>query len=482
MTLSKSQYIRGLQCPKSLWLYKNKPELLSKKDEAVLQSGINVGDFTKRLFPGGYEVEFNPQDFKGMIQKTKELLKEVNIIYEAAFSKNNIFVMADILVKNGDKWDIYEVKSSTSVKNYHLDDAAIQYYAIKDVIPVNKVYIIHIDNTYERNGELEIDKLFKIVDITEKVLEKQKEIPIKLKELEKVLNGDEPNIDIGPHCFEPFECDFYHYCWKDIPEFSVFNLYRMNSKNKFDLYYKGIVSFDEIDESSLNKTQQIQVKTYKEKSIYIEKDIIKEFLDKLVYPLNYLDFETFQEAIPRFNHQRPYEQIPFQYSLHIDYGNNLIHKEFLADECEDPREKLIISLLKDLEKEGSIIAYNMSFEKRVISNLAQKFPKYEKDLNNLIERFVDLIEPFRNLGVYHYNFNGSFSIKSVLPALFDDDNLNYKNLGLIQNGGDAMDAFVNLCYEKDENLKAQIKKDLLKYCELDTFAMVKLVEKLKEFL
>ena len=305
MTLSKSQYIRGLQCPKSLWLYKNQPELLSKKDEAVLQSGINVGDFTKRLFPGGYEVEFNPQDFKGMIQKTKELLKEVNIIYEAAFSKNNIFVMADILVKNGDKWDIYEVKSSTSVKDYHLDDAAVQYYAIKDVIPVNKVYIIHIDNTYERNGELEIDKLFKTIDITEKVLEKQKEIPIKLKELEKVLNGDEPNIDIGPHCFEPFECDFYHYCWKNIPEFSVFNLYRMNSKNKFDLYYKGIVSFDEIDESSLNKTQQIQVKTYKEKSIHIEKDIIKEFLDKLEYPLNYLDFETFQEAIPRFNYSTP---------------------------------------------------------------------------------------------------------------------------------------------------------------------------------
>jgi len=125
----------------------------------------------------------------------------------------------------------------------------------------------------------------------------------------------------------------------------------------------------------------------------------------------------------------------------------------VSDECNDPREDLIIALLNDIEKEGTIIAYNMSFEKRVISNLAQKFPKYEKDLNNLIERFVDLIEPFRNLGVYHYNFNGSFSIKSVLPALFDDDNLNYKNLGLIQNGGDAMDAFVNLCYEKDENLK-----------------------------
>jgi len=482
MTLSKSQYIRGLQCPKSLWLYKNRPELKIQKDESILQSGINVGDFAKRLFSGGYEVEFNPQDFKGMTQKPKELLEQENIIYEATFSKNDIFAMVDILVKNGDKWDIYEVKSSTSLKDYHLDDAAVQYYAIKDVIPLNKVYIIHIDNTYERVGELEIDKLFKTIDITEKVLEKQKQIPIKLKELEEVLNGDEPNIDIGPHCFEPFECDFYHYCWKDIPEFSVFNLYRMNSKNKFDLYYKGIVSFDEIDESSLNKTQQIQVKTYKEKSIYIEKDIIKEFLDKLEYPLNYLDFETFQEAIPRFNHQRPYEQIPFQYSLHIDYGDRLVHKEFLADECDDPREDLIIALLNDIEKEGTIIAYNMSFEKRVISNLAQKFPKYEKDLNNLLERFVDLIEPFRNLGVYHYNFNGSFSIKSVLPALFNDDNLNYKNLGLIQNGGDAMNVFANLCYEKDENLKAKIREDLLKYCKLDTFAMVKLVGKLREFI
>ena len=131
MTLSKSQYIRGLQCPKSLWLYKNRPELLSKKDEAILQSGINVGDFAKRLFPGGYEVEFNPQDFKGMIQKTKELLKEVKIIYEATFSKNNIFAMVDILVKNGDKWDIYEVKSSTSLKDYHLDDAAVQYMRLR---------------------------------------------------------------------------------------------------------------------------------------------------------------------------------------------------------------------------------------------------------------------------------------------------------------------------------------------------------------
>ena len=483
--ISKSLYIRALQCPKSFWLYKNRPELREVEEkETLFNRGYEVGDLAKKLFDGGVEIEFNPDDFRGMIKKTKELLDKENIIYEATFSENGIFIMADILVRNGDGWNMYEVKSSTNVKDYHIDDASIQWYAISNVINLKKAFIVHINNEYEKNGELEIDRLFKIEDITDKVLEKQKEIPKNLEKIEKILSlKEEPEISIGSHCFNPFECDFTHYCWNNIPEISVFNLYRMNFDKKMELYNKGIIDLEDVDENSLNKTQKIQIKTYKEKSVHIEKEKIENFLNKLTYPINFLDFETFQEAIPRFNKQKPYEQIPFQYSLHILYENGkLEHKEFLGDENQDPRAELIKNLINDLTDKGTILAYNKSFEIGVIKRLAKFAPEYEKKLLGLIERFEDLIEPFRNLGVYHYNFNGSFSIKSVLPALFpDDEKLNYKNLGLIQNGGDAMDSFANLHLIEDENLKKRIKEDLLKYCKLDTFAMVKLLEKLEGF-
>ena len=483
--LSKSLYLRGLQCPKNLWLYKKRPELKLTEDKKLLfEKGYEVGDLAKKLFDGGIEVEFTPDDFNGMIRKTKELLKQKNIIYEATFSENGIFAMADILERDNDGWNMYEVKSSTHVKDYHIDDASIQWYAISKAINLKKAFIIHINNKYERNGALEIDKLFEIVDITDDVLKKQNEIPKNLKKFEEVLSlEEEPEISIGNHCFNPFECDFINYCWRDIPEFSIFNLYRMSLDKKMKLYNEGIINLENVDESKLNNTQKIQVQTYKEKNIHIEQEKIKNFLNKLIYPINFLDFETFQEAIPRFNKQRPYQQIPFQYSLHILYEDGrLEHKEFLGDESKDPRNELIKNLLHDITESGTILAYNASFEKRVIKELAKFKPEYEDKLLNLLPRFEDLIEPFRNLGVYHYNFNGSFSIKSVLPALFpNDESLNYKNLGLIQNGGDAMDTYAKLHLINDEKLKEQIKRDLLKYCELDTFAMVKLLEKLKEF-
>ena len=485
MILSKSLYIRALQCPKSLWLYKKRPELRVTADKEVLfERGYEVGDLAKKLFNGGVEIEFNPDDFKRMIEKTKELLEKEKIIYEATFSKNGIFAMADILVRDGDGWNMYEVKSSTSVKDYHIDDASIQWYAISNVINLKKAFIVHINNEYERNGKLGIDKLFKIEDITDKVLEKQNEIPKKLKEIEKILSlNKEPEISIGSHCFNPFECDFTHYCWNNVPKISVFNLYNMSFDKKIKLYNEGIVNLEDVDENTLNNIQQIQVKTYKEKSIHIEKEKIENFLNKLCFPINFLDFETFQEAIPRFNKQRPYEQIPFQYSLRILYEDGrLKHKEFLANENQDPRIELVKNLLNDITENGTIFAYNKSFEIGVIKRLAKFAPEYEKKLIGLIDRFEDLIEPFRNLGVYHYNFNGSFSIKSVLPALFpDDESLNYKNLGLIQNGGDAMDTFAKLRLIDDEKLKKQIKEDLLRYCKLDTFAMVKILGKLKSF-
>ena len=484
MLLSKSQYIRGLQCHKSLWLYKNRRELQNESDqktESLFSIGNTVGDYAKQLFVGGVEIEFTPGDFDGMIKKTAELIEEgVETIYEAAFKEKDIFAMVDILHKTDKGWDIYEVKASTGTKEYHRNDAAIQYYALSNVLKINKVFIIHINNQYERNGELDINTLFTIDDITDDVISRQAGIYQTLKSFDTMLQKEQPQIDIGAQCSTPHDCSFSEYCWKHIPKPSVFNLYRMNGSKKFDLYYKGIIEYKDVpDDLELNTIQRIQIDSFVKDEIIIDKEVISNFLETIEYPISFFDFETFQNAIPRFDSQRPYMQMPFQYSLHVmNDQNELSHIEYLGDENTDPRRELSERMLNDIPKTGSIMAYYMPFEKSRIKELAKLFPDLHDDLMSLTERFVDLLVPFQKLGYYHPNFNGSFSIKSVLPALFPNEpELDYKKLS-IQNGGMAMDTFANLYLLKDKSKREGIRNDLLAYCHLDTLAMVRIWEKL----
>lgn len=248
MTLSKSQYIRGLQCHKSLWLYKNKPELRdipNQAQESLFNTGYDVGELAKKLFPNGEEIKFDATNFDGMVSKTKELIDHgTEVIYEATFKENSIFAMADILVKNGDAWDMYEVKASTDVKEYHLNDASIQWYALSNAIDLNRAYIVHINNKYVRKGELAINELLTVVDVTNEVQNRQYQIPFNLEQMEQMLNEDMPDIDIGTHCSDPNSCDFQGHCWKHIPYPSVFNLYWMNGNKKFEMYYKGMKTYD----------------------------------------------------------------------------------------------------------------------------------------------------------------------------------------------------------------------------------------------
>ena len=376
MNLSKSQYIRGLQCHKSLWLYKNKPELRdapNQAQESLFNTGHDVGELAKKLFPNGVEIKFDANNFEAMVSKTKELIEDgTEVIYEATFKENGIFAMADLLVKNGDTWDMYEVKASTDVKEYHLNDASIQWYALSNTIELNRAYIVHINNKYVRQGELDVNELFTIADVTDEVQNRQYQIPFNLEQMEQMLNEDMPDIDIGTHCSDPNSCDFQGHCWQHIPYPSVFNLYWMNGNKKFEMYYKGMKTYEDIpNDFKLNSTQQLQVDTYQSKEPYVDKQIIKNFLDTIEYPINFFDFETFQNAIPRFDDQRPYMQIPFQYSLHILHEDGTMeHKEFLGDENSDPRNDLINQMLEDITPTGSIVAFNQSFEMSRIKELA----------------------------------------------------------------------------------------------------------------
>jgi hypothetical protein len=448
-----------------------------------MDAGTSTGELAQQLFPGGKLIEFDAKDFDGMIERTEKLMDAgVTTIYEASFRGAGIFIMCDILHKGDTGWELYEVKGAARVKEYHRNDTAIQWYALDQLgIPLSRVAVVHIDNQYTRQGELELDKLFTIEEITKEVKERQPEIPKQLQRMAEVLEEEEPEIPIGAHCSSPYGCDFSSYCWKEVPKHSVFNLYNMRSEKKFALYHNGISALSELpDDYPLSSIQQLQKKQDQQSEPTIKVDIIRQFLNKIKGPVSYFDFETFQNAVPRFDSQRPYQQMPFQYSLHIQQGGELIHKEFLGDEQSDPRRALAEQMIRDIPNNGVIIAYNMGFERRVIRELAKEFADLAQQLEVIEERFIDLIDPFRDGGYYHSQMNGSFSIKAVLPALFPDDpDLSYKSLN-IQNGGDASEIFANLYRYTDPKQIKAVRKDLLAYCRLDTLAMVKIVDRLKE--
>jgi len=490
MKLSKSLYTRGLQCVKSLWLKKYKKDVLSAPDsssEAVFEIGNRVGELACELFSGGVEVAFTPHDYDSMIKTTQKLIDDgVSDIYEAAFSFDGIFIAIDILHINEDgSVEIYEVKSSTSVKSVYLDDASVQYYVLHGLgYDVKKTSIVHINNSYIRGDALEVEKLFSVVAVSDEVLELQHDIPEHLKNFQTFLEDreNEPNIDIGTHCSKPYACDAMEYCWKHVPKYSVFDISRLRSDKKFEMYYKNIINFSDIEDISLfSESQQIQIDSELTQQTIINKEAIGEFTATLNYPLYHLDFETFQQAIPEWKGISPFMQIPFEYSLHIEQEDGaLTHKEFLAKEGVDPRYTLAKRLVADIPTDVTVLAYNMGFEKGVIRKLAAMFEEFAPQLLAIHDNVKDLMTPFQKKDYYEPSMRGSYSIKYVLPALVPEMAQAYKELDGVQNGGEAMQTYAKLTHMEDKEEVARLREALLRYCELDTLAMVRVLGKLKE--
>ncbi len=489
MTLFKSLYTKGIQCPKALWLKKYKPSVLTPPDEsalAVFDTGNIVGDFACQLFPHGKEVPYS-KDYDKMIATTKLWLDDgVENIYEATFNFFGILVMVDIFTISNDEVSIYEVKSSTEVKDIYLHDVSIQYYVLKNLgFKIKSANIIHINNEYIRNYELDINQLFKIVDVTNDAISMQSNIPNILKKFEIYLEDreNEPNIDIGKHCNSPYECDAKEYCWKtqqQIPDYSIFNIFNLGSKKQIELYSQGIINIDDVPHDfDMTSTQAQAVENYKSKITYIDIENIKSFLQNLTYPIYHLDFETYQQAIPQYKGLKPFEQIPFQYSLHIEYEDGTLeHKEFLAQDGVDSRYEIAKRLCEDIPNNVTVLAYNMSFEKGVITRLANSFPAFEKHLLAINENMQDLMIPFQKKWYVTPSMNGSYSIKYVLPVLVPEFEKAYKELDGVQNGSQAMNTFANMSKLSDTE-KQKMRNSLLEYCKLDTLAMVKILEKLK---
>lgn len=494
MFFSKSKYCGFYQCPKITWLKKNKPEEYVADAQALarMASGNELGDLAMGIFGEYIEVTTytdDKLDIPQMIEKTKDHIeKGTNVICEASFEFDGLYCAVDILKKEPNGYSIYEVKSSTHENNFiYMVDTSYQKYVLEKCgINVVSVNLVTVNNEYIFDGNLKLNELFKITNVDKFVDEEIDNVEKNLAEAKKILEEEsEPNIDISINCHSPYTCGFWNYCSKHIPTPSVFNLYRTPFQKKLEYYYNGIITMEDLANTGhyLGPKQNMQIAhAITDLPDHIDKEGIKKFLDTLSYPLYFLDFETMQLPIPQFVGTKPYQQIPFQYSLHyIETPNGeLKHKEFLAESGEDPRRAIAESLCRDIPENVCVLAYNKEFECGRLSELAETYPDLKNHLMNISINMKDLIVPFRDGHLYNRRMGGSFSIKSVLPALFPDDpSLDYHNLEEVHNGGEAMAIFPKI---KDMPIEDQkrARKNLLKYCELDTFAMVKIYEYLKE--
>ena len=485
--LSKSQVIRGLQCHKSLWLHRHKPELRDEIDEsqqALFASGTDVGRLAQQLFPGGVEFPYGELTLTEQLNRTSVAIATgVKTIYEATFKHDDVLVKTDILHYGLDGWwELYEVKSSTWLKDVYLDDIAVQYHVLAGagIEPVS-AFLVVLNRDYVRQGEIDVHQLFSKIDVTDLVLDKQPEVIAEIGRQKVMLAGEQPAIDIGPHCDNPYRCDFRGHCWAHVPQPSVFDLRDHGRPDAFALYRQGIVRLEDIPIDQLGWRQQLQVTGTLHQQDATDREAVREILAELVYPVSYLDFETtFMTPVPLYDGSRPYQQIPFQFSLHIqeEADGPARHICFLADAAEgDPRPAFIDALLHALPDSGSIVVYNRRFEVRILNRLMADFPNEAGLLTADLERIVDLMEPFRQKSVYLWPFEGSYSLKVVLPAMVPE--LSYDNLP-VANGGDASTAWLTMLNSKDKQEVAKLRQELQDYCHLDTLAMVKLIEKLRK--
>lgn len=465
--LSKSRYCKAVQCKKIIWLKKYKPEhAIQKAKDTVLNNGTAVGQLAKGLFGKYEDIEFN-ENLDIMIKQTQELLNnKPNIITEASFNYNNNFCSVDILKNNLDGIEIYEVKSSTEVSDIYLDDVAYQYYILNNLgFYIKKACIVYINNKYIRQEELDLNKLFNIEDVTEIAKSKQQEIKKNINELNKYMEENkenEPKDDIGIKCFKPYECEFWEYCTKNLPKPNVFDIKGgMHLDKKFEKYYEGKISFDDLQNENLNS----------------------KYLEQIEFEIN--DLQSKQVAIPEINGTKPYQQLPFQYSLHIirEKGAEIEHREFLADiNDKDFIRHFAESLIKDIPDNGSVIIYNKAFEPARNKEIAKMYPDLKDELERINRNMVDFLEPFKQRKYYTKEMQGSASIKYVLPALYPNDSeLDYHNLPVVHNGGEASEAFLSL-KEKSKEEQEKIRQGLLVYCKLDTYAMVKIWMKFNEII
>lgn len=485
--ITKTIYLDYLKCAKNSWLKVYKPDLFesliaSDYEKHLAEQGAEVEQWAQKLFPGGVDIgklkgDSNINTLDLVQQKTK-------YIFQPTFIFDKFLARNDVLAYNSevDAWNLYEIKSSNTLeengKNIdHIEDASFQYVVLQNqAIKVGKVFVVHLNNEYIRNGDIEINNLFTIEDITDRIKERQHSTLFKMQQAKiDLLQTNEDVIDCS--CLyrgRSAQCETFSYTHNQVPAYSVHDLVRIGSSKKrlIELVDRGIFHIDDVpSDFPLSESQKNQIKAYLLGKPLINNSLIKAELDKLIFPLYFLDYESYAAAIPLFNGFKPYQQIPFQFSLHrIDsVRGNLVHKEHLHISASDPSIDIINKLREFIGPKGNIIVWYKGFEQMINSELGKRHPEHAEFLSDLNNRIYDLMEIFSKQMYVHPGFRGKTSIKKVLPVLIPE--LNYSGLG-IKDGAKASQSWFDMiftCLSEDE--QKQIADDLRKYCDLDTYAM-----------
>lgn len=501
MSLSKSKYVSCCQCGKKFWLELNHPELAvaDPSVEARFKAGTEIGDMARALF-GPYTDVTVTTTFKGkdgndvtvpdktaMVKRTaEEMTKGTGVICEAAFMYDDCYCAVDILCKSGDGYALYEVKSSTEAKDVYDQDISYQKWVLEKCgVKVTSVNLVVINNKYVYDGvKIDINELFEVIDRSEAVEDLYAGVPNRIKAAKAVAAASgEPDIKRGGHCAKPYACPFYAYCTRNLPKPGPLDLYRMSNERAEQLIADGYDTFLKLQTApKLNKNQRLQINSCLKGVAHIDKEGLRMFLKTLTYPVYHLDFESIQLPVPIYKGTHPYQQVPTQFSIHVEYADGrLEHKEFLADAKGNPMREVAEALCAAIPADVCVTAYNDPFEKGRIKEMAEAFPDLRDHLMSIHSHIIDLLDPFRSFYYYLPAMGKSFSIKSVLPSLYPDDpDLNYHNLkGDVHNGGEAMAIFPKMLDMTDEEI-AKTRKDLLEYCYLDTYAMVCVLRKIRE--
>lgn len=487
--LSKSKLLAFRQCSKRLWLEIHHPE--SRQDSAVAQAGFKmghqVGDIARQVYDPkskGNLIDAQSEGFPAAFQRSAELLAAAKPvpIFEAGFSAAGALAFADVMLpsrKAGERvWRMVEVKSSTSVKNYHRDDVAIQsFVAMAAGVPLRAIALAHIDSSWVYPGGGDYEGLLQEHDLTDEAFGRHEEVASWIAGAQKVARKrSEPNISTGSHCSDPFECGFLSYCQSQEvqTEYPIHWLPKIQSTALKSLIANGeVTDLRDVDDNLLN-ARQLRVKKHTlSGEVYFDVAGARADLASYQKPSYFLDFETIQFAVPIWKGTRPYQQIPFQFSLHrLARNGKLTQQSFLDLSGKDPSKAFAEALILACGKQGPVYVYNAQFENSRMKELAARFPRLRQALLAIVERVVDLYR-IAEQRYYHPSQQGSWSIKKVLPAIAPE--LSYESLDGIQHGGMAMDGYLEAITPSTSVIrKAQIEQQLLAYCSLDTFAMIRL--------
>ena len=442
--VTKSLYIDGYRCTKSLWLsYRDITKKIDSHSRYTMSVGNEIDRLSRGLFPNGLLIGSDEkcQSNDKLFRETMQAIEHsVKCIFQGTFIRDNILCKSDILERNGSGWDLYEVKMGVNKKDIYLSDIAFQVNCIERCgLHLERINLIILNREYVKDGQIDLCKLFKIIDVTEEVRERLRKNNVILEHFQLVIKQNkQPVMTMGSFCKYPYKCGYYERCSLECGDFQYGN----------------------------SKIDRVKV---------------LEFIKKITFPIHFFDFETIQSAIPFFDGTSPYQTIPFQFSNHTLFTDMSIrHYTFLADSKEDPRLALIINLLKAVGSKGSVLAWNASFERNIINKLADTFPEYQQDLKDVASRIVDLMNPF--IAGYYTNpeFKGSSSLKAVLPVLVPE--LSYEDIA-IHNGSEAFQVYeqfiTGVMLEEEWGLS---KKNLIQYCSTDTLGMLKIWQVLNALL